>query len=243
MSDNLFRSERFPTPWCPGCGLNSMLLQAASVLKKNGYDKSNTAVVSGIGCAARASGFFDLDGINGLHGRAIPLAEGLKLANPGLKVVVFSGDGDLIGIGGNHLLHCARRNTELIVICSANEIYGMTGGQMSPLTKKGTKTMTSPKGAPYEPLDVQALLMSNKHYFYARTSVAFLVHMVQCMEAALKHNGFAFVEVINPCFTNFGSKIGFNSLVDMLQNVKTTYKIVENSKRLGNLEMGIVKND
>ncbi|MBS3112902.1 2-oxoacid:ferredoxin oxidoreductase subunit beta [Candidatus Woesearchaeota archaeon] len=235
------RTERLPTPWCVGCGLNTMLIQTASLLNKLGYNKTNTAVFSGIGCTARASGFFDIDGVNGLHGRAIPLAEGCKLANPDLKVIVISGDGDLTGIGGNHLLHSARRNTDITVICSANEIYGMTGGQVSPLTKKGTKTLTTPKGSEYEPLNLFGLFTSNKKHFYARTSVAHGVHMVRCIEEALKHKGFSFVEILNPCYTSLGARIGFNSFKEMLDDIKEKYTITENKDKLGDYELGIIK--
>lgn len=226
--------KRLPTPWCPGCGLNSLLIQTAGLLKEN------TVAFSGIGCTARATGFLDVDSVNGLHGRAIPLAEGCKLANLELNVIVFSGDGDLTGIGGNHLLHASRRNTDLTIICSANEIYGMTGGQMSPLTKKGVKTLTSPKGAPFAPINVQGLLMSNKNYFYARTSVAHPMHMIKCIKLGLEHKGFSFVEILNPCYTNLGARIGFNSVAEMLKELKEKYTIVEKDK-LEEFELGIVK--
>lgn len=240
---NLLRTERLPTPWCPGCGLNALLIQTSNIFKKLNYNKTNTTVFSGIGCTARATGFFDLDGVNGLHGRAIPLAEGCKRANPDLNVVIISGDGDLTGIGGNHLLHCARRNTNLTIICSSNQIYGMTGGQMSPLTKKGTKTLTSPKGTEFEPVNVKGLLMSNKKYFYARTSTAHQVHMVKCIEEALKHEGFSFVEIHNPCYTSMGSRIGFKSFAEMNEDIKTNFKVVDvtSNNDLEDNELGIIK--
>ncbi|MFA5141857.1 MAG: thiamine pyrophosphate-dependent enzyme [Candidatus Woesearchaeota archaeon] len=241
MTDNMLRTERFPTPWCPGCGLNSLIIQTANVFTKLKMDKTNTSVVSGIGCTARASGFFNVDGVNGLHGRAIPLAEGIKLANPALNVVVMSGDGDIAGIGGNHLLHSARRDADLTIICSVNETYGMTGGQMSPLTKKGTKTLTSPSGSEYEAMNLQGLVSMNAHYFFARTSTAHPVHMAKCIEAALSHCGFAFVEVLNPCFTNLGSRTGFGSFGEMITNLKDKFKIVDNVSKLADDELGIVK--
>jgi 2-oxoglutarate ferredoxin oxidoreductase subunit beta len=237
----LLRTERFPTPWCAGCGLNALLMHTANTLQKLGFNKTNAAVVSGIGCTARASGFIDLDGVNGLHGRAIPLAEGIKLANPALKVVVISGDGDLAGIGGNHLLHSSRRNTDITVLCSVNETYGMTGGQTSPLTKKGVKTLTSPNGAPYNQMNLHGLFVANKNYFYARTTVAHPAHMVMCIEAALKYPGFSFVEVLNPCYTNLGSRIGYKSLADMLLALKNDYHIVEGATRLADNELGVIE--
>ncbi|MBE9473122.1 MAG: 2-oxoacid:ferredoxin oxidoreductase subunit beta, partial [Chloroflexi bacterium] len=132
--DELLRTERLPHIWCPGCGIGTALSCFVSALTRSGLDLDKVAIVSGIGCTGRVAGYLRLDGFHTTHGRAIPFATGLKLANPELKVVVFSGDGDLVAIGGNHLIHAARRNMDLTVVCVNNFNYGMTGGQMGPTT-------------------------------------------------------------------------------------------------------------
>ncbi|MHA1743880.1 MAG: thiamine pyrophosphate-dependent enzyme, partial [Candidatus Heimdallarchaeota archaeon] len=132
--DDLLRRDRLPHVWCSGCGLGSILSCFVQAVAKSGLDTKKIAVVSGIGCTGRASGYINLDVFHTTHGRAIPFAIGLSLANPDLKVVVFSGDGDLFAIGGNHIIHAARRNADITVICANNFIYGMTGGQLAPTT-------------------------------------------------------------------------------------------------------------
>ncbi|MFH1637832.1 MAG: thiamine pyrophosphate-dependent enzyme, partial [Candidatus Woesearchaeota archaeon] len=154
----LIRQERMPTVWCPGCGLGILLTQVAKAFEELGLDYTNTAVVSGIGCTGRFAGYLNMDTVHSLHGRAIPLAEGIKRANENLNVFVISGDGDLTGIGGNHLLHASRRNVNITVICVDNGIYGMTGGQLAPTTEKGMATATSPYGSPYEPINLQGII-------------------------------------------------------------------------------------
>ncbi len=184
--------------WCKGCGLYSVFNSVNKILEN---EKAKVAV-SGIGCSGRAAGYFDFDSANTLHGRAIPIAEGLKRANEKLNVFVLSGDGDLLGIGLNHLIHCARRNTDLTVICMNNFIYGMTGGQASPTTEKGSITKTSPRGMEFEPINAQGILIANKKYFYARTTPYNIEHLNECLKKAFAHKGFSFVEVRGPCITN-----------------------------------------
>ena len=133
MADFL-RMDRMPHIWCPGCGIGTVVTCFAEAIKAGGYDMDKIAVVSGIGCTGRVAGYVKFDSFHTTHGRAIPFATGLKLANPDLKVVVISGDGDLTSIGGNHLIHAARRNMDLMVICVNNFTYGMTGGQVTPTT-------------------------------------------------------------------------------------------------------------
>src|SRR4030042_4445348 len=135
--DELLRTDRLPHIWCPGCGLGTILGATLRAINKSGLDLDKTIMVSGIGCTGRAAGYVKLDSFHVTHGRALPFATGLKFANPDLKVVVFSGDGDLAAIGGNHLIHAARRNVDMTVICVNNFNYGMTGGQMGPTTPLG----------------------------------------------------------------------------------------------------------
>lgn len=235
----LIKQEKLPTVWCPGCGLGLLLNNTAKALEE--LELKNTVVVSGIGCTGRSAGYFNLDTLHTLHGRAIPAAEGMKLANPKLNVVVLSGDGDLMGIGGNHLLHASRRNTNIKVICYSNETYGLTGGQLAPSTRKGAVTATSPYGNPYPPLNVQGLITSNERYFYARTTVFHVDHMKQMIKEALEWQGFAFVEVVGICIENFGKRIGFKNSYEMMNELRERYKIADKKKHPEATELGAVK--
>jgi 2-oxoglutarate ferredoxin oxidoreductase subunit beta len=200
--------------------------------------KDQTTVISGIGCSGRSAGFFDLDTVHTAHGRAIPIAEGVKLANKKLNVVVLSGDGDLLGIGANHLIHAARRDTDLTVICVVNEIYGMTGGQTAPTTPLGVKTITSPEGTRERPVDAQSLVKAHGG-FYARSTTYHLPHLKKALVAALRHEGFAFVEVKTQCITNYGRRIGIKDAYDMLMFFKETYRINDGAHLLAENEIGI----
>ncbi|MBW3003191.1 2-oxoacid:ferredoxin oxidoreductase subunit beta [Candidatus Woesearchaeota archaeon] len=236
--------EKMPTVWCAGCGLGILLQTTAKAFDSLQLDKSKTTVVSGIGCTARGSGYFNLDSVNGIHGRAVAIAEGIKRARDDMNVIVFSGDGDITGIGGNHLLHCSRRNTNITVICANNEIYGMTGGQKSPLTPKGVPTMTSPEGNRFEPVNIQGIIAANKKHFYARTTVWHVEHMKRCIEEAIKCPGFSFVEIRVNCISNYGRRIGFKTPFEMLKNFRDTFKVNNNpAGLLKDNELGIVKND
>ena len=171
MFKDLLKLERFPTTWCPGCGIGQIMIQLAIVMDELGLDHTNSTVISGVGCTGRMAGYFNVDSIYTLHGRTLPVAEAVKLVNPSLKVIVVSGDGDLASIGGNHLLHAIRRNPDLTVLCNNNQVYGLTGGQAGPTTPRGTKTVSTPAGAPYDPVNLQNLMKAGAKYFYARTQV------------------------------------------------------------------------
>ncbi|MCK4429948.1 MAG: 2-oxoacid:ferredoxin oxidoreductase subunit beta, partial [Candidatus Aminicenantes bacterium] len=144
--EGLLRMDRMPHIWCPGCGIGTVVTSFAEAVKKNNEDLDKLTVVSGIGCTGRVAGYVKLDSFHTTHGRAIPFATGLKLANPDIKVVVFSGDGDIAGIGGNHLIHAARRNMDIMIICVNNFNYAMTGGQVAATTPKGANASTAPFG-------------------------------------------------------------------------------------------------
>jgi 2-oxoglutarate ferredoxin oxidoreductase subunit beta len=204
--------------------------------------KDKLVVVSGIGCSGRAAGYFDIDSVHVTHGRAIPVAEGVKRGNSKLKVIVFSGDGDLVGIGGNHLLHASRRDIDLTVICNNNGIYGMTGGQMAPTTQLGVKTLTSAFGNKYYPFNIQGIVTANLRHFYARSSAYHLNHILKCIQAAIEWEGFAFVDIISFCIENYGRRLGFNNGYEMLFDLKKNYKLNLNPEGLlKDNELGIVK--
>lgn len=238
---SLIKQERMPPLWCPGCGLNILLNNLTKTFQELNLNHTNTTSVSGIGCTGRFSGYLNLDSVHGLHGRAIPLAEGIKNANPELNVFVISGDGDLTGIGGNHLLHASRRNINITVICADNSIYGMTGGQLAPTTEKGMKTSTSPEGNLYEPINLQGLITSNKKHFYARTSVLEPAHLSNCIKQAVEWKGFAFIHVYSNCPTQTGKFKGLKP-AELVLELKNKFKIKEDEGILKDNELGIVKN-
>src|SRR5512135_1098236 len=195
------------TPFCPGCGhgiLMGLILRAIDELK---MDINKMLFVSGIGCAAwTPSPHFDGDTLHTLHGRALAFATGAKLFIPDLHVVVVSGDGDLTSIGGNHLIHAARRNIDIKVICANNMIYGMTGGQAASTTPEGAKTSTTGQGNPYRPFDLCKLARAAGATYVARYSVTQPLALINSLKKALRHVGFSFLDVLSPCPTQFGRR-------------------------------------
>lgn len=188
--------------WCPGCPASWLALTLASVFEELGFKPEDTWLVSGIGCTARIANYFTCSTAHTTHGRAIAVAEGIKLADPKKNVFVVSGDGDLLSIGLSHLLHTARRNTAVKVICVNNAIYGMTGGQTSPTTEKGNKTKTHPSGSPHDPLDSKKLFSGFDHAFYSRLDVYKQKEFNKLIKKANRHSGFAFIELVSFCRVN-----------------------------------------
>ncbi|UCF82592.1 MAG: 2-oxoacid:ferredoxin oxidoreductase subunit beta, partial [Desulfobacteraceae bacterium] len=215
--DDLLRGDRIPHIWCPGCGIGSSLSATITTLQKTGIDYDELAIVSGIGCTGRAAGYLNLDSFHTTHGRAIPFATGLKLAKPGLKVFIFSGDGDLFSIGGNHFIHAARRNIDLTVICVNNMNYGMTGGQVSANTPIGARTTTSPYGNTEVPLNLPSLAGACGAVYVARWLSLDVRRLAQSIHDALIKPGFSFVEVIAPCPTAFGRRNRMGSSLEMIK--------------------------
>lgn len=208
--EELIRSERLPHIWCAGCGIGTVFGSVMAAIQKSGYDLDKTAIVSGIGCTARMAGYIRLDSFHTTHGRAIPFATGLKLARPELKVLVVSGDGDLLAIGGNHFIHAARRNIDITVICVNNLNYGMTGGQLAPSTPFGAKTTTSVTGCPEEPFNFCYLAAACGAVYVARWTSLHIRRLTNSITEAMQKRGFGFVEILTPCPTSFGrrNKIG-----------------------------------
>ncbi len=211
------RSDRMPHIWCPGCGIGTTVNCFARALVESGADLKKTAIVSGIGCTGRVAGYVKLDSFHTTHGRAIPFATGLKLANPELQVVVYSGDGDLSAIGGNHLIHAARRNMDIKVVCVNNLTYSMTGGQAAPTTPATAITTTSPYGA-YEPaFSLPALTEAAGASYVARWTTFHVRQIARSMKEMLQKKGFCFLEIISPCPTLFQRR---NKLGDGLDTMK-----------------------
>ncbi|MDP2811013.1 MAG: 2-oxoacid:ferredoxin oxidoreductase subunit beta [Rhodocyclaceae bacterium] len=216
MSGTL-RMDRMAHIWCPGCGIGSEVNSFAEAVKRSGIDPDKLAVVSGIGCTGRVAGYVDFDSIHTTHGRAIPVATGLKLARPDMKVVVFSGEGDLTGIGGNHFIHAARRNMDIVVICNNNFTYGMTGGQVTPTTPQSAISSTTPFGNHEYPFNLPLLADACGATYVARWTSLHSRNLIQSIEEALARKGFSFIEVISPCTTLYLRRNRLGDGVDALQ--------------------------
>jgi len=211
------RMDRMPTVWCPGCGIGTVVNGLAQALERCKLDLDKVAIVSGIGCTGRVAGYVRLDSFHTTHGRPIPFATGLKLANPELKVIVVSGDGDLTAIGGNHFIHAARRNIDMTVICVNNHTYGMTGGQVTPTTPPPAIASTTPYGAYEDPFNLQFLADACGAVYCARWTVAHVRQLAKAIEEALQKRGFSFVEAISPCPTLYARRNRLGEGVDALK--------------------------
>lgn len=241
MSQALYkylREDVFPSPFCSGCGhgiIMGALLRAIDELK---IDFSKMVFVSGIGCAAWIpSPHFKADTLHTLHGRAVAYATGVKLARPDLVVVVVSGDGDLAAIGGNHLIHAARRNIPLTVLCGNNSIYGMTGGQVSPTTPQGLFTETTPRGNPEKPFDLCRLVKACGASFVCRWTVFHIKPLIRAIIKALLTPGFSFIDIISPCPTQLGRKNRLPTLYDNLIHLKEKAVSYEKARGLSEEEL------
>ena len=202
--DDIIRSDRMPHIWCPGCGIGIAMRCYAQAILESGLPIRQHVVVSGIGCSGRVAGYMKLDSYHTTHGRAIAFATGLKLANPALMVTVFSGDGDLAAIGGNHLIHAARRNIDIKVICINNFNYGMTGGQLGPTTPHAARTTTSPYGNPELPFNLPYLLAAAGANYVSRWTTLHVRQVKRDILRTFEKAGFTFVEVLAPCPVGFG---------------------------------------
>lgn len=195
-----FRSDVKPN-WCPGCGDFSVLAAIQRAAANVGLEPENLAVVSGIGCSGRISGYIHAYGFHSIHGRALPVAQGLKLANRDLTVIVSGGDGDGFAIGIGHTIHAIRRNINITYIVMDNQIYGLTKGQTSPTSAVGFKTKSTPDGAIENTLSPLELALSARATFVAQSFSSDLKQLISLIEAGIKHEGFSFINVFSPCVT------------------------------------------
>jgi len=219
------RTERMPHIWCPGCGIGTSVNSFARALTDANLDLKNVAIVSGIGCSGRVAGYMNLDSFHTTHGRAIPFATGLKLANPKLNVVVYSGDGDLFAIGGNHLIHAARRNVDIKVVCVNNLIYAMTGGQTAPTTPGSVVTSTNPYGT-YDPaFNLPYLTEAAGAVYVARWTTFHVRQLARAMQEMFKKKGFTFIEVISPCPTLYQRRNKMGDGLDTMKYYKEVSKV------------------
>lgn len=185
--------------WCPGCGDYAILNGVQQTFAGLGVEKEKFVIVSGIGCSSRFPYYMNTYGFHTIHGRAPAVASGVKIANPDLHVWMVTGDGDALSIGGNHLIHAMRRNLNIKVLLFNNRIYGLTKGQYSPTSEAGTRTASSPMGSLDEPFNPIALALGAGAGFVARTVDTQIPHLKGVLEAAHKHEGFAFIEILQNC--------------------------------------------
>ena len=218
--EQFLRSDRMPHIWCPGCGIGTTVNCFSRALLQAKTDLNKVAVVSGIGCTGRVAGYVQFDSFHTTHGRAIPFATGLKLANPDLTVVVYSGDGDLIAIGGNHFIHAARRNVDLKIICLNNFTYGMTGGQVAPTTPVGAFATTTPYGCFEQPFNLPYLAESSGAVYVARWTSFHVRQLIHAMGEALRKKGFSFIEILSPCPTLYERRNRLGDGLDMMKYFK-----------------------
>ncbi len=214
------RERFFPHMWCPGCGHGIVLNSMLRAIEKLEMSKNDIVMVSGIGCSARISGYVDFHTLHTIHGRALAFATGVKMSRPEVNILVPMGDGDALAIGGNHFIHAARRNIDITAIVMNNRIYGMTGGQYSPLSGYGIKATTAPYMNIDHDFDVVELAKSAGATFVARTTTYHIQQIVDIIQQAILHKGFSVVEIMSQCPTYFGRKNKEGSGVDMLKRYK-----------------------
>ncbi|MCP4753094.1 MAG: 2-oxoacid:ferredoxin oxidoreductase subunit beta [Proteobacteria bacterium] len=218
--EKYLRSEVTSTPFCPGCGHGILMNCILRAIDELGIPMEEMLFVSGIGCAAWIpSPHFKADTLHTLHGRAIAFATGAKAFNPKLRTMVVSGDGDLASIGGNHLIHAARRDTDLTVICANNMIYGMTGGQAASTSPLGALTSTTAEGNTQRPFDLCRLMSAAGASYVARYSVTQPLSLVASIRKSLGMERFTFIEVLSPCPTQFGRRNASDSPSAMLETL------------------------
>lgn len=195
-----YNTHSFPT-WCPGCGDWGIWMALKNALAEGGFKTHETVIVFGIGCSGNMANTVKVYGFHALHGRSLPVAAGVKLANHDLKVIVVAGDGDCYGEGGNHFIHAARANHDITLIVHDNRVYGLTTGQTSPTSPKDFKTKSTPHGAPEVPMNPLALALISGASFIARGFAGDVPHLTEVLGQALAHKGFALVDIFQPCVT------------------------------------------
>jgi 2-oxoglutarate ferredoxin oxidoreductase subunit beta len=220
--------------WCPGCGNYILLSTLKSVISELGLHQENVVVVSGIGCGSKMPHFIKTYGFEGLHGRILPVASGVKLANKNLTVIAVGGDGDGYGIGGNHFIHAARRNIDITYIVQNNSVYGLTKGQYSPTSQKGFISPTTPFGALDEPVNPIALAISSGATYVARAWCMDVNHLKELIKNGIKHKGFALIDVLQPCLT-------FNKVNTIEWYMDKIYKLEETGYKPGDKLIALEK--
>lgn len=236
--EQFLHTERLPHMWCAGCGIGIVTGAFLRVLVRLGLRREHTVVVGGVGCSSRAAGYVDVGSMHTIHGRALAFATGIKMVRPEFTVVVFTGDGDGAAIGGNHLIHACRRNIDVTCILFNNQVYGMTGGQMSPLLGWGDLATTAPYGQVEEPFDLCGLAEAAGATFVARGTAADIEPMEDLMRLGIQHKGFSFIEAVVPCPTEYGKRNASGGVLAMLDDERARSVSVEEARRMKPEELG-----
>ncbi len=240
---NYLRERYFPHIWCPGCGHGIVLNGLIRAIEQLGLSKNEIVMVSGIGCSSRISGYVDFHTLHTIHGRALAFATGVKMSRPELNLIVPMGDGDALAIGGNHFIHAARRNIDITAIVMNNRIYGMTGGQYSPLSGYGAIATTAPYTSIDHDFDVVELAVAAGASFVARTTTYHVQQMADIIKQAVLHKGFSVVEILSQCPTYYGRKNKIGNAVDMMKNYKKNTTPVGSKAKKENpdlIERGVI---
>ncbi len=236
------RDRFFPHIWCPGCGHGIVLNGMLKAIEELGLSKNEIVMVSGIGCSSRISGYVDFHTLHTIHGRALAFASGVKMSRPELNLIIPMGDGDALAIGGNHFIHAARRNIDLTAIIMNNRIYGMTGGQFSPLSGHGIKASTAPYSTIDHDFDIMELAKSAGATFAARTTTFHIKEITSIIKKAILHEGFSVVEIMSQCPTYFGKQNKLGNSFEMMELFKKNTRKIGSNKKLENknlIERGI----
>ena len=241
--DKLLRADRLPHILCPGCGIGTVIHGYAHAIAGSGIDEDRHICVSGIGCSGRAAGYMNVDSYHATHGRALPFALGIAVHNPSLEVTVISGDGDLTSIGGNHLIHAARRNVNLNVICINNFNYGMTGGQVGPTTPIGARGSTAPMGVVERPFNLPYLAKATGAVFVARWTILHVREFQDAMLRAMEKTGFCFIEVLAPCPTSFGKANKIGDGLHEMEIYRQRCRIENGAQNIEELDIDLIDED
>jgi 2-oxoglutarate ferredoxin oxidoreductase subunit beta len=230
--EEFLHTERLPHIWCSGCGIGIVTGAFLRVLVELELKREETVVVGGVGCSSRAAGYVDVGTMHTIHGRALAFATGIKLARPEFTVVVITGDGDGASIGGNHLIHACRRNIDLTCILMNNQVYGMTGGQVSPTMELGDRAATAPYGQIEPAFDLCRLAEAAGATFVARGTVAEVRTLQGLIKEGIQHPGFAFVEAVFPCPMEYGKRNAPNGVCEMLdEELARSLPVAEAARR------------
>lgn len=232
IAPDWFREDRLPHIYCTGCGNGTVLNCTLAAVEEMGWKRDETVFVSGIGCSSRAPGYILTDSLHTTHGRALAFATGVKMARPEFNVVVFTGDGDLAAIGGNHFIHACRRNVDMTVVCMNNHIYGMTGGQGSPTTPPGAISTTTPYGMSEPAFDLAELAVAAGANYVARWTSYHVKELTKAITAGMRTPGFAFIEARTQCPTNYGRHNKLRTVPAMIEHIRSHAMLIEKRDRL-----------
>ena len=247
--DEYLRTDKMPTLWCWGCGDGVILKSVIRAIEKIGWNMDDVCVVSGIGCSGRFSSYINCNTVHTTHGRTLPYATGIKLANPDKKVIVVGGDGDGLAIGGNHTIHASRRNIDLNYIIINNFIYGLTNSQTSPTTPQGMWTVTMSRGNIDPTFDACKLVEAAGASFIARETMLDPKKLERVLVKGFEHKGFSFIEVFSNCHVNLGRKNKMATAmanlewIDSISMAKAKFDKLEPEEQKGIYPTGILKHD